>query len=212
MQETEARILATLQHAGPPLPLHAIAAQVGRSPSATLRRLAALVDAGRVHRDGHRKEARYTLAPHVAVDATWDHDGRWLRMDWTADGIDWMFPLAGRVQGRRRVEVLLRRAFSADLLHDTTVVVFGSAARHEGRADSDVDILVLTGSAKRAWKDLAVDMELQGEGTVDVTVAKRFERVPPNLRRAIIQDGRTVFSSASPPFFVEALRTAAADG
>jgi predicted nucleotidyltransferase len=99
---------------------------------------------------------------------------------------------------RRDVEDELKACFCEMQIPDLVAAyLFGSVAREEGRADSDVDVAVLfaTSPAKTIAHpsvSLSLDLEARMRHPVQVVV---LNEAPPDLVHRVLRDGRLVVDS-----------------
>ncbi|MEA3202846.1 MAG: IclR helix-turn-helix domain, partial [Thermoplasmata archaeon] len=121
LQASWENILAVLSAEENPLTLQGLSERLPLSPSTIHRHLSALVEAGFVTRQGHRKTAAYVLRERLAVSWTGRmppgqrQEEGWLRMAWTCNGrVDWRFPLITRVPDVQ-AQVTLQRFFAEAL-------------------------------------------------------------------------------------------------
>jgi hypothetical protein len=88
-----------------------------------------------------------------------------------------------------QIDRLLRRA--ADDPEVLAVLLFGSAARGEARAQSDVDVcLVLTAAPRSRVQAQEKRMAYLGDVDLDVQV---FQSLPLYIRTRVLRDGRVLF-------------------
>lgn len=84
--------------------------------------------------------------------------------------------------------------------YGVTVVAYGSCARGDAGAKSDLDLLVVQPmdlDMTRPWKDLAAEANLWAERQIDLRVIDRdgLSNLPNKLQQALRREGVTVFSS-----------------
>lgn len=237
----------------------AIAARLGIPPSTVSRHLNALADTGLAVRQRDGREVFYQIRRNGYVSFTGPmHSPRgkeWAHLQWRTDQpIDWRFPLVARVPDPDAQTTLRRLLDACDergLFHPWLAagqtrrdpetwpglhfVVFGSCARGDARADSDLDLLVLADRPDTAsrWHETVEDavQELnvhapRGIDLVmvrpepshepDLTTEPRLQRVHPGGRRteampeslmaAVRAEGVTVYAADGATFLVEAWR------
>ena len=91
---------------------------------------------------------------------------------------------------RRIARLLQRAAHDADVL---AVMLYGSAARRDASATSDVDVcLVLTPERRTAAQMSAKRLQYLQEVDLDVQV---FQQLPLYIRQRVLKDGRVVEDS-----------------
>lgn len=103
----------------------------------------------------------------------------------------------------RHVERLLQRAGDdADVL---AVLLYGSAARGEASATSDIDLcLVLVPTRRTAAQMSAKRLEYLQEVDLDVQV---FQQLPLYIRQRVLKDGRVLFVRDEDQLYEVAFRT-----
>ncbi len=152
------------------------------------------------------------------LDAAWKRGvlTPWLRC---AHDVD----LAQEIPPDRREEIRSRLA-DPDHHGGTTWVVYGSAARGDARAESDIDLLVILPAdrpedgprppLKAEIGRLVDDINLGASRSIDLVTVPRdgfFDELPTPLRNAIVREGTTVLSTFPGGEFIEATQEDAAD-
>lgn len=85
-------------------------------------------------------------------------------------------------------------------------ILFGSMARGDARADSDVDVCLVAAQPTGAGRSLSrLQLEYAGEFDLDVTL---FELLPLYVRRRVLSEGRLLFVRDEDRLYDVALRTA----
>lgn len=97
--------------------------------------------------------------------------------------------------------------------YGVTVVVYGSCARGDAGATSDVDVLVIQPSDQmpldlsEGFEDLAAEANLWADRQIELRVIGRdgFFEVPTGLQEAVIDEGITIYSTFRGGEFIEDL-------
>lgn len=135
----------------------------------------------------------------------------------------WLLPmkmsgLADQIPQKRRDETM-RRLADPGHHEGTTWVVYGSAARGDARSESDIDLLVILPAdhpenqpqppLKSLIERLVDDINLGATRTLDLVTVTRdgfFDDLPTPLRRAIVRQGMTIYSTVEGGDFIEAVQ------
>jgi predicted nucleotidyltransferase len=100
------------------------------------------------------------------------------------------------------VRLLRQAAHDADIL---AVMLYGSAARGDASAASDVDVcLLLTPARRTATQMSAKRLEYLAEVDLDVQV---FQQLPVYIRQRVLKDGRLLFVRDEDRLYELAFRT-----
>jgi predicted nucleotidyltransferase len=197
-----------------PLALKDIAEKAGVKPPTALVHLGKLQDEGKVERVETDAGPRYALRPFVRCE--WVDPDHGINAAWQWSGpVDWRFPLVSRVpdgdaqaflvewldraQARGLLPPMLSRfEESAPRPPLLQVVVYGSCARGDAHAKSDLDVLLfgtLPGRDAAALADLAHEIALRGGRTPDVRILDPagWDAATPAFREAVQRDGKAVF-------------------
>jgi len=103
---------------------------------------------------------------------------------------------------RRIARLLQRAAHDADVL---AVMLYGSAARGDASATSDVDVcLVLTPERRTAAQMSAKRLQYLQEVDLDIQV---FQQLPLYIRQRVLKDGRVLFVRDEDGLYELAFRT-----
>jgi hypothetical protein len=203
------------------LNLEALAAHLGVSASALVRRLKVLQDAGWIERRQeslpHGRAVFYVPLPCISVQ--WVSPRHGTALSWSGHGeMDWDFPLTSQVPdapARETLRRLLRALRDKGLLHEgapfpdeapasgggTAVVVYGSVARGTARPDSDLDLLVVTDGRAEKMADIATDVSMESPRPLQATfiAPAKLQALPKEIHRALSEDGLVVFDSLHDP-------------
>lgn len=206
-----------------------MAARLKMTPSALVRRLKTLQEAGWVERrqetSPRGRAVYYVPTPRISVQ--WVSPRNGVALSWSTQGeMDWDFPLVSQVpdadarQTLRRFLWALRELDSIDREvlawsddgpvdkrrgSEVAIVVFGSAARGAARKDSDVDVLVVVGSAQsediEKIPDAAAAVSLESPRPLQVKAVTSGDvpRLPKEIRSAVSQDGLIVHDTLFAP-------------
>jgi hypothetical protein len=98
---------------------------------------------------------------------------------------------------RTELEQRLRAFFEADSHGAKAVYLFGSVARGEATAESDVDLGVLRGSGPaRTLAELPLDLQAELEELVGRPVdVVLLDGAPPDLSHRVLRDGRLIWEN-----------------
>lgn len=231
------RILETLLRADSPsgMRLGEVAKKVRLAHTTVLAHLRALAAEGWLETlevAQHDEEGRPVGVPYTAYRAPQATSIQWLDRNrrilerWTTSvPMDWRFPLVSRVRDPQAQTFLyewLDRAQARALLPDPCshheaqspkppllqVVVYGSCARGDARATSDIDILLLGNQRWRAagrLTDLAHEISLRGGRKPDLRsmTIMEFAATGEAFRESVKKEGKTVFCNDSDAAWVE---------
>lgn len=205
-----------------PKPLKDIAAEAGMQPPTALVHLRKLEEEGKVHKVATAEGPRYAVQPFLRCE--WIDPDHGMHETWQAKGVDWRFPLVSRVRDEPAQRFLLEwldRAQARNLLPTPlsrwepakparsmlSIVVYGSCARGDAGAKSDIDILVRSDLPKKqadALKALAHEVALKGGRRPDVRIVTHdLKGAGPALVEALRHEGRTVFTNLPDGHFIE---------
>jgi predicted nucleotidyltransferase len=88
------------------------------------------------------------------------------------------------------------------------VILFGSHARGEASAASDVDLcLVLASDSMSSLEMSHIRLAYLGEGAVDVVI---FQQLPLHVKSRVLKEGRVLFASDEDALYDAAIRAARA--
>lgn len=208
-----------------PQPLKDIATAAKMQPPTALVHLRRLEEEGKVEKRSTPDGPRYAVLPYLRCE--WIDPDHGIQQTWQSKvAVDWRFPLVSRVPDERAQAFLLEwldRAQARDLLpayqsrhepqakrpHGLHIVVYGSCARGDAGATSDVDILLVGDLPKRdieRLKDLAAEIALRGGRRPDVrSVGADLKGVGATLAETLRREGRTIFTSLPEPAFIETM-------
>ena len=206
-------------------PLKDIAAEAGIQPPTAFVHLRRLEQEGKVEKVATPAGPRYALHPFLRCE--WIDPAQGMQETWQSKvAVDWRFPLVSRVrddQAKQFLQEWLDRAQARGLLPahasrfepqahrppEFSIVVYGSCARGDAGANSDIDILMLGDLPKRqmqALKDLAHEVGLKGGRRPDVRLAgsdlKGAER---SFLDAVRREGKTIFTNLPDAPFIESM-------
>ncbi len=201
---------------------------LGLSAPVVLRHLAMLVEAGVVERIpiAQSRSIGYRVRPFL--QCTWIDPVRGVVTHWESQGdFVWPFPLVSRVPDLPAQRTLLKLLVQAEvqgLLAAPTslkkhsgrplypaLFVYGSCARGDARADSDLDVVVSIGPAKAGisakWKNLIAEANLWAERPLDVKVLSTSQllEAPQGFRETLVTEGTTVFAPYPSDEFIEGI-------
>lgn len=199
-----------------------IAAEAGIRPPTALAHLRKLEEEGKVQKVDTPVGPRYALQPFLRCE--WHDPDHGVQQVWQSEvAIDWRFPLVSRVPDPAAQGFLLEwldRAQARRLLPPSrsrfepkpkeaslSIVVYGSCARGDAGATSDIDILLAGDLPKRdleALKDLADEIALRGGRRPDIrVVGADLKGTGAALVEALRREGRTIFTTLPEPAFIE---------
>lgn len=201
---------------------------LGLAPPTVLRHLENLAEAGVVERRevGPSHEVQYFARPYF--QAVWVDPERGVFSQWTSrEPFAWRFPLVSRIPdgpAQRTLLRLLPAAEKAGLLagQDTkghvdrsgplpALAVFGSCARGDARASSDLDLLVRTETRnagyRKRFKDVAAKVSLESDRPIQLRfmTLREFLAAPDALREALLTEAITVHLPEGSDEFLEGL-------
>jgi predicted nucleotidyltransferase len=199
-----------------PLSLKQIAAQAGIKPPTALVHLDRLQAEGRIGRVETAEGPRYAVLPYVRCG--WVDPDHGINTAWQSSlPVDWRFPLAARIPDPLAQAFLLEwldRAQARGLLPANRskfetqdpeppvchVIVYGSCARGDAHAKSDLDILLRGRLPKRLADrlvNLAHEVGLRAGRLPDIRVLDdgAWSSATPAFREAVRRDGKTVFTN-----------------
>ncbi|MGQ9647617.1 MAG: type VII toxin-antitoxin system MntA family adenylyltransferase antitoxin [Thermodesulfobacteriota bacterium] len=110
--------------------------------------------------------------------------------------------------GDAQLERLLARAKQDEEV--LAVIVFGSAARQEQTASSDVDLCLVLMPRRKPFESLALSykrLEYMKDNTLDVRI---FQQLPLYIRVRVLKEGRIIFVRDESELYELAHRTARA--
>lgn len=197
-------------------------------PPTVLQHLRQLERQGRVVRTvtPGTNSPTYEVAPFF--EANWCDPQQRVLLRWrSTTGIDWRYPLVSRVPHAPAQRVLLRLlpeldaaiGRAADTIttpdspqpYEFGVYLYGSAARGDARAGSDLDLLLvpMAGSAaglKKRVTKVAQAANLWAEMPIDLRIAevKDVMAFPEPFLKALGREAITVFWRGRDPMFIEA--------
>jgi predicted nucleotidyltransferase len=107
------------------------------------------------------------------------------------------------VDGDRQLDRVVAAARAdADVL---AVILYGSRARDDAHAASDVDVCLVLTPAKRAAAEMGrILLGYASMGDLDVQI---FQRLPLSVRRRVLKEGRVLFVRDEDALYEEAFRT-----
>lgn len=171
--------------------------------------------------------------PRTAFQAIWvNPPAKRLRQWSSTTAVDWRFPLVSRIPDDRAQEFLhrwfdrlqfkgalprMRSKYNKDSAPPASVqvLVYGSCARGDANARSDLDILIVTDSPKRAAAvlvDLAHEASLGAGRSPDIRILgpKQWKAADAAFKANIRAEGLTVFSNdPNAPFMEDSVEAGA---
>lgn len=187
-----------------------------QSPTA-LSHLRRLEEEGRIAKVQTPEGPRYAVLPFVQIE--WQDPKANTNLKWTSNSpIDWRFPLVSRVPDKPAQDMLLRwldlmlskgqlpaiRPKSSDPATKAAprvdFVVYGSCARGDATARSDLDLLVVGEVSKRQAEqfiDAAHEASLGTGRSPDIRAMnlQDWQKAESSLRQTIQKEGLTVYST-----------------
>jgi predicted nucleotidyltransferase len=107
------------------------------------------------------------------------------------------------VNRQRQIERLLQRVEDDSAV--LAVMLYGSVARGEASADSDVDVCLVLAPERRPASDLSAKrLEYLQEADLDIQI---FQQLPLYIRQRVLKEGRVLFVRDEDRLYEVAFRT-----
>lgn len=221
----KAIVRALLDAGGDGLALSDIADAVGVTSPTAHKHLELLIEEGLAERSV-RERGRTRYIARDFFEATWTDREHGVLDSWRSGSVDWRFPLVTRVpdeEARRILTWFLSMATERGYFHPwllldewpdpsepaaperygVSMIVYGSCARGDAGATSDLDIVVLQPSIRTdisdRFEELAAEINLKADRNIQLKVLNydQFRGLDASFRNTIRDEGITVYSTSA---------------